>query len=230
MRAGKGALTLEDLDRASNAKAAGIAQPGQPYRSSGSSGWTMTALASALNSHQVDEKTAYELALQSGFNGTFRDFLTEKDRIIHQSGWNHGGGWTTYDQYIGAPYTSPNRPGQPLLPNQPPTNLPPLTPFGDNRETLVFQDSDLAYLPETMRVYADTLLRRLGYVPTGVVGQYGFKEYKRRPDLANLPTFEEAVTYAAGNDPRAAEWLRWFYWKKGLTSESAPNPLTGKVE
>lgn len=70
-----------------------------PPRGTTGGGRDMGSLAFALNSHQISEPDAYRAAWAGGFRGKtgdfnkdYRDFLVEKDRIIHQSGVNRGGG------------------------------------------------------------------------------------------------------------------------------------------
>ncbi len=152
-------------------------------------------------------------------NSDARGTTGEKPPTLPSGGRGGGGGG-----YGNQPAPGPAVPPAPG-PTPPGKITEPLVGgFPTSSNILTFAESDLGALPETMRAYIDALMRKLGYLPTGVYGAYGPKEYMKA-GTGSGQTIEEIIASLSA-DPNAQGWLKWFAFKKGLSGTGAPFPIT----
>lgn len=165
----------------------------------------------------ADSYATYAAAVNGGFTGNYTSWLVTKDQILHQargfrggsSGGGGGGGG-------GAPGVTPV-----TLPN-PTVTEPNVRPFGPG-PTVQFDQSDLQAIPDSYRTMVDSLMRKLGYVSTGFMGQFGETEYQTPQNPVPLT---DATLAQVSSDPAAQAWLKWLLYRKGVFSGVSPWPVT----
>lgn len=180
--------------------------------------------------------TGYEKYVRDFFEkgGEFKDeedarklrraYITNKNpgqitgTIIEPRPWyprNPGGGGGGYP--IGPPRPGPTPPGPFKI------TEPQLGRFRGRGQYMTFDEMDLGSLPEGVRTYVDRLMRMLGYVPTGVYGAYGAKEYFKSGSGTGQNV--DQIIGSLSTDPNAQGWLKWFAYRKGLTPTTSPFPV-----
>lgn len=208
-------------DDAANAYADSILGPGG---GTGVGAYDANYYARQAAGGALSESDAYNLALKAGFQGLQSDFNVLKDAYIHQ--WNGGGGYGGGGGgawYGAQPVTNAVGETNGLTLTSRGVTEPGINPFPANDQELVFNESDLSTLPEAYRAMVDRVMRQLGYIPEGFIGQYGERGYRRpagSPVMRVTPELIQGVT----PDATTQAWLNWFFARKGLSSNVYPYP------
>jgi hypothetical protein len=169
----------------------------------------------------ADSYATYAAAVRGGFTGNMTSWLVTKDQILQQGkGYKGGGGGSggsggSSDGGVTVPTTTTSTSA---------VTEPNVRPFGSG-DTVQFDQSDLGSIPDAYRPMVDTLMRKLGFVSTGFMGQYGETEYQRPAQPVPL-TADLLGTISA--DPATQAWLKWLLYRKGVygTVSSFPTSPT----